>query len=255
MEATICPSPFLSMYRDTVVCVSLSTTPHRRNAVLWPMTYVTYELNAWKCSWGYEGCYLEVWGNAGPLSYPEFADNHLGEPLCIPVLPSASAACDWDCPPPPTPSESTSPCRLSWKRSTHQPKHNLGITLLHVQTYLKGLLSHESDSHVITQSAIGAEYAGVPERFPHIKTTPSLRALYRLCDMSHLTLNRLSLPTISPSFRHPLLLLDLSSTSQSFFKTGSFNRLIFVERSKESDMAACRQTLSFKSVFSEDLRR
>lgn len=53
---------------------------------------------------------------------------------------------------------------------------------------------------------------------------------------AYLTLNRLSLPTISPSFRHPFL-LDLSNTSQSFFTAGSFNKLIFVDRSKEeSDM-------------------
>lgn len=52
---------------------------------------------------------------------------------------------------------------------------------------------------------------------------------------SHLTLKRRSLPTISPSFRHPLL-LDLSSTSQSLRTTGSFNRLIFTDRSKQSDM-------------------
>lgn len=53
---------------------------------------------------------------------------------------------------------------------------------------------------------------------------------------AYLTLKRLSLPTISPSFLHPLL-LDLSSTSQSFFITGSLNKWIFVARSKESDMA------------------
>lgn len=58
---------------------------------------------------------------------------------------------------------------------------------------------------------------------------------------TYLTLKRLSLPTISPSFRHPLV-LDLSSTSQSFFTTGSFNELIFIERSRESDMAASETT-------------
>lgn len=55
----------------------------------------------------------------------------------------------------------------------------------------------------------------------------------------YLTLKRRSLPTISPSFRHPLL-LDLSNTSLSLLTSGSFNRLIFTDRSKESDMATSR---------------
>ncbi len=51
----------------------------------------------------------------------------------------------------------------------------------------------------------------------------------------YLTLNRLSLFTISPSFRHPLL-LALSRDSQSLFNTDSFNRLMFKEFSFKSDM-------------------
>lgn len=53
----------------------------------------------------------------------------------------------------------------------------------------------------------------------------------------YLTLKRLSLLTISPSFRHPLL-LDLSSTSHSLLSSGSFSRLILVLRSGHSDMAS-----------------
>lgn len=72
--------------------------------------------------------------------------------------------------------------------------------------------------------------------------------------LRYLTLTRRSLPTISPSFRHPLM-LDLSKTSQSFFTTGSLNKLIFVDLSKESDMAA-RKTRSPYTAFyqTEDSR-
>lgn len=54
---------------------------------------------------------------------------------------------------------------------------------------------------------------------------------------NYLTLKRRSFPTISPSFRHPLL-SDLSNTSHSFLTSGSFNKLILVDRSKESHMTA-----------------
>ena len=55
--------------------------------------------------------YLMVSGIARPPSCQESGGSPSAAPWCSPALPSASAACGWGCPPAPTPSESTSPCR------------------------------------------------------------------------------------------------------------------------------------------------
>lgn len=55
---------------------------------------------------------------------------------------------------------------------------------------------------------------------------------------AHLTLKRLSLLTISPSLRHPLL-LERSNTSHNLLSSGSFSTLILLLRSGHSDMATC----------------
>lgn len=68
----------------------------------------------------------------------------------------------------------------------------------------------------------------------------------------YLIFKRRSLPTISPSFRHPLL-VDLSNTSQSFLNIGSFNRLIFVDLSKVSDIAASNEPLPSVSTRADTL--
>lgn len=64
---------------------------------------------------------------------------------------------------------------------------------------------------------------------------------------SYLTLYRLSLPTISPSLRHPLFAPVLSSTSQSFLSSGSFRELMLVDRSGNSDMSATSLSLTVRS--------
>lgn len=68
----------------------------------------------------------------------------------------------------------------------------------------------------------------------------------------YLIFKRRSLPTISPSFRHPLV-VDLSNTSQSLLSIGSFNRLIFVDLSKVSDIAASKERLPSVSTRADTL--
>lgn len=63
----------------------------------------------------------------------------------------------------------------------------------------------------------------------------------------YLTLNRLSLFTISPSFRQPLL-LALSRDSQSLFRTDSFNKFMFKVLSLISDMMRIKADTQMRLV-------
>lgn len=80
------------------------------------MQKVTINLHDWQHS-SIDGVllYLAVSGTAEPLSCLKFGGSPSDGLWCSLALPSASAAWDSGFPPAPAPSESTSPCRPSWK--------------------------------------------------------------------------------------------------------------------------------------------